>query len=190
MDSSKENKKRFFRKGQSQPGPLTQQQAQPLPQGSRPHPHSQRSFEHPLCCGRGPVQSPSVSSMDSSINFDIRSLPKQAQYQAHFQSLQNLQNNLQNIQNLQNLQNLQISTPHTHSHTHRGPQPKSAMTRVVNNHFPTNSGSLDETEINGNAHRKLIPVPRRARSAERFDGMRVVQIPSGSGNGELVEFNF
>jgi hypothetical protein len=48
----------------------------------------------------------------------------------------------------------------------------------------TNSASLDEAEINMNCHRRFMPAPRRARSAERFDGMRVAYTsPPGSGKG-------
>jgi len=68
------------------------------------------------------------------------------------------------------------------------PKVAAAATRGIQGgvvgHSP-NSASLDEAEINMNYHRRFMPAPRRARSAERFDGMRVAYTSSpGSSAGK------
>lgn len=188
MDCSKENKKRFFRKGQSQPssGPHSQSgvpiqgqiiSGQNPPKGHigapRSHPSAHQSSQHrsfdmaPAPYSSGRVQHPPQLQ---TLELDAKQL----------QTLQNLQN-LQNLQALQNLQNLQISSrlaqqQQLQKQKVSGSQGgKGGRVSVGSSHSGA-SISLDEAEINMNAHRRYMPAPRRARSAERFDGMRV-QIP-------------
>ncbi|XP_035701534.1 PIN+ prion protein RNQ1-like [Folsomia candida] len=217
MECSKENKKHFFRKGgHSQPCPPGQGQGQGHPQhqqsisygSSRSHqqPH-QRSFDMISAA-------PSITSSSSSTSRaggGTRNL-QHANIEFDAKQLQALQN-LQNLQALQNLQNLQISGRIAQQQLlqqqqlHQKQQQllqqqqlskhgvvqhgnKSAISRVGATSGA--SGSLDEAEINMNAHRRYMLAPRRARSAERFDGMRVQlqhqQSGSGSGSGELASF--
>lgn len=153
---------------------------------------------------------PSITSSSSSTSRaggGTRNL-QHANIEFDAKQLQALQN-LQNLQALQNLQNLQISGRIAQQQLlqqqqlHQKQQQllqqqqlskhgvvqhgnKSAISRVGATSGA--SGSLDEAEINMNAHRRYMLAPRRARSAERFDGMRVQlqhqQSGSGSGSGK------
>jgi hypothetical protein len=202
--------------GQLQQHQMLQGQSQPRTQQRSFDNMSSTPSSSSSSYGRAPAQSPSISSIDfdslslassASSKKTIHSLQSLQSLQLQSQNLQNLQSiqALQSLQNLHNLQNLQhqqqqqimlqqqqqqqrppapLQLPQKHAQKQQQLQHQ-LMGRV--GPIPGNSGSLDEAEINMNAHRRYMPAPRRARSAERFDGMRIQQI-QGAGVGSGTQF--